>query len=74
MTFIVLELQTYADGTVGTLIETADNYNQAKSIFHQKLASAAISTVPIHSVVILNCDGVVSDQESYRHEVVENGE
>lgn len=69
MTYIIMELQTYADGTVGTLVETADNYNQAKSVFHQKLASAAISTVPIHAVVILNSDGVVSDQESYRHEV-----
>lgn len=69
MTYIIMELQTYADGTVGTLVETADNYNQAKSVYHQKLASAAISTVPIHAVVILNSDGVVSDQESYKHEV-----
>lgn len=71
MKYIIFEIQAYADGTVGTLVETADTYNQAKSIYHMKLASAAISSVPIHSVVIMNCDGVVSDQESYRHEEVE---
>lgn len=69
MKFIVFEIQTHADGTVGTLVNTADTYNEAKSIYHTKLAAAAISTVPIHAVVILNSDGVVSDQESYRHEV-----
>lgn len=71
MKFIVFEIQTYADGTVGTLVNTADTYNEAKSIYHTKLAAAAISSVPIHSVVIMTADGVTSDQESYRHEVVE---
>ena len=74
MKYIILELQTNADGTVGTLVTTADTYNEAKSAYHQKLAYAAISSVHIHAVVIMNSDGVVSDQESYRHEVVTDGE
>lgn len=74
MKFIILEIQAWNDGNVGTIVDTADTYNEAKSSYHTKLAAAAVSSVPIHSVVIMTADGVTSDQESYRHEVVENGE
>ena len=41
--FIIIELQTNADGSVGILTEKKDDQNEAESVWHSKMSSAAIS-------------------------------
>lgn len=70
MKYIIIEIQTATDETISTLVYTADDYNHARSIFHEKLAAAAISSVPIHAVIAMDANGNTIGQESYRHEEV----
>lgn len=70
----IVELQT-TDGTTAHVVETANTENEAQSVFHQKLSYAAISTVPIHAVVLLDEKGFTIDRKHYTHEeVVVSGE
>lgn len=63
--YIVLEIQT--SDTVATLVTSYDNKNAAESAYHQVLASAAISQIPIHSAMIITSSGIVIKNESYYH-------
>lgn len=66
--YIILELQTNADGTVGTLINAYADKNEAESQYHRVLMSAAISALPMHTCFMLTADGYVIKSECYRHE------
>ena len=55
--YIVIEIQTNSDGTVGNLVWAFDNEAQAQQKYHYVLASAAVSGLPCHSCVILRNDG-----------------
>lgn len=64
--FIVLELQTEAKTTtIQSFVFTEESTAEQK--YHQILSYAAVSTVDIHSAVIMNEDGVVLKNESYNH-------
>lgn len=65
--FIVMEIQTSTEGVVSTVINQYENENEADSRFHQILASAAISEIPVHTAFILTDDGHAVRAESYRH-------
>lgn len=65
--YIVMEIQTNAEGQVATLINQYEDEFAADSKFHQILASAAISDVPIHTAFILTDDGYAVRAESYKH-------
>lgn len=65
--FIVIELQTNADGTVGNLVYQYASRDEAESKFHSILAAAAISALPVHSAVMLTNAGVMVKSEFYRH-------
>lgn len=65
--YVVIELQTGADGQVASLVHSAASYNQGLSIYHQILASAAISEVPIHACVMLKNTGYVVKSEFFDH-------
>lgn len=67
MKYIVIELQTDASGNVANIVTKKDTLNEAEALFHQILASAAISSVPVHAAVILNNYGDVQDVKSYVH-------
>lgn len=67
--FIILELQTNTDGTVGTLINTYTEQNDAESKYHSVLASAAVSSLPKHTAFMLADDGRVVKSECYTHEI-----
>lgn len=69
--YIVIEIQTNADGTVGTIVTQWNDRNQAESKFHNILAYAAGSALPVHSAVLLTNDGLLLRNESYTHEVTE---
>lgn len=57
MTFIVIELQTAADGTVGNIVTAYSDKNAAENKFHAIAAAAAISAVPTHAVAFLDNRG-----------------
>lgn len=42
--------------------------NEAEQAYHQALAAAAVSTIPIHSVTMLDDEGRLIKQETYYHE------
>ena len=67
--YIVMEIQTNASGEVSTLINQYEALNNAESKFHQILASASISDVPIHTAVLMDERG-----KTYRAEYYLNGE
>lgn len=65
--YIVIELQTNADGVVGSLVYKYDSRDEAESKFHSILASAAISALPVHAAVMLTNAGTMVKSEFYRH-------
>ena len=71
MTYLVIELQTAADGTVAYIVSTYVDRNAAESQFHTILASAAVSQVPTHTAVLITNKGQVIKRETYYHSPVE---
>lgn len=67
MNYIVIELQTNADGQTANLVTAYDDLAQAESKFHAILAAAAVSAVPKHAAVILSEDGLIVKQWCYDH-------
>lgn len=67
MSYIVIELQTNADGTVGNLVWSYTNQEQAESKFHAVLSAAAISTIPVHACSLLSGDGRLLNRGCYEH-------
>ena len=65
--YYIFEIQKQLDGTCAHLLTTAETENEAKSKFHQVMAAAAISSVPIHTAVVLTDEGVPIMRETYRH-------
>ena len=68
--FLVIELQQN-NGQLAHLDTVCATSAEAESKFHQILAAAAISTIDIHSAVIIGEDGFVYKTESYKHEEAE---
>lgn len=65
--YIVVEIQTNADGTVGNLVFAYADKNEAYSKYHSILASAAISALPKHAAVILQNDGLPLEFRCFEH-------
>lgn len=70
--FAVLEIQK--GDKMAVLVATYDNYNSALSKFYQTMVSAAQSSVPVHSVVIMDEVGTVVKKETIYHAVEEEEE
>ena len=66
--YIVIELQTLADGTVGNFVWAFRDLNEAESKYHAVLSAAAISSVPVHTACLLSNDGACRASQSYTHE------
>lgn len=71
MKYLILELQTNTDGTVGTLITQKDDLNQAQSTFYSILAAAALSQLPHHAAVLMTNEGIVLMFQDFCHEEAE---
>lgn len=65
--YIVIEIQTNADGTVGNLVYAYADKNEAYSKYHSILAAAAISALPKHAAVILQNDGLPLEFRYFKH-------
>ncbi len=60
-----MEIQTNASGEVATLINQYETLNNAESKFHQILAAASVSDIPIHTAVLMDERGKVYRSEYY---------
>lgn len=68
MKYLILEIQKFADGSIAVPpVNTADNLNAARSTFYSKCSVAAVSDVPLHSVVLMNEAGQTLGLESFDH-------
>ena len=67
--WIVIELQTLANGTVANLVWSFDDQNAAESKYHSVLSAAAISELPVHAATLLNAYGREEKHEYYVHAV-----
>lgn len=65
--YIVLEIQTNSDGTVGNLCTAYTDAMQAESAYHSVLASAALSALPRHAAALLTSDGALQAAQCYEH-------
>ena len=66
--YVVVEIQTDAEGNVSTLVHACEGRDNAASVFHQILSYAAISALPCHGASWLNSDGSLVDWKAFRHE------
>lgn len=69
--YIIIEIQTNDNGSIGILSYTSDTWRGAQQIYHEKLAYAAMSTLPRYAVVLMDNSGHV--QESRYYSNVEEG-
>ena len=74
MNYIVLELQTNAEGTTSVITTVYDNKEQAESKYHQILMYAAVGSLFIHGAAIILSDGTPYMNYSYRRDEVFNEE
>lgn len=67
--YIVLEVQKNLDGTGAIVapIPTFATLPDAESCWHSKLAYACISSVPIHTIILLDDDANTIRRETYLH-------
>lgn len=63
---IVLEIQQTGDN-IATIVTTHNDPQIAEQKYHQVLAAAAVSAVPMHSCVMLYDNGHESKRETYYH-------
>lgn len=65
MKYIVVEIQTAA--STATIVTQHDTRQAAEGKFHQVLAAAAVSSVPVHAAVLMTEEGFQLRSECYKH-------
>lgn len=70
MTYYILEIQKNEDGVYSHLVQTANTKNEADSKYYTVLSYAAISSLPHHAAVLLDENGLVYANASYKHETI----
>lgn len=63
--YIVIELQTAADGSVGNIVTACDDRRDADAKYHTILAAAAKSGLPAHAAVLMTSQGYALRNECY---------
>lgn len=66
--YIIIEIQTNDNGTIGILTYTATDWRNAQQIYHEKLAYAAMSTLPRYAVSLVDNSGRVLESRYYTTE------
>lgn len=67
MKYLVIEIQTLSDGSVANLVYEKDTRNEAESTYHSILAAAAISSLPVHSAMLVTNEGFCLMSQCYKH-------
>lgn len=69
--YLVTEIQRTATATA-TPTYAYDDRNHAEAKYHSLLSGAAISEVPVHSVMLFTDEGFLLESKCYKHDVVVN--
>ena len=64
---IIIEIQHSNDGATSVLHEVKSDRDKAEQTYHTKLAYAAVSSVNVHSVVMIDDYGARVKGETYYH-------
>lgn len=67
--YIIIEMQTDNNGNTAVLQDIKADENEADSVYHLKLSSAAVSNVPLHAVIMITNEGTYKQSKYYRHAV-----
>ena len=67
--YLVIEIQTTAEGQVSQLVDVYDDLNQAESKYHLVLSYAAVSNLPVHACTMITNEGFRIKDEHYKHDV-----
>lgn len=67
MNYIVIEIQTYADGTTGILSDSYSELTAAWQKYYTVLAAAAVSSVTVHTALIMSNDGRPIESKCFKH-------
>ena len=65
--YIVIELQKNADGHVSNIVTEHSTLAEAESKYHAILSAAAVSTIPVHSAIIVSEEAFRVDSKCYKH-------
>lgn len=65
--YIVIEIQTNPNGTVGNIVTAYATKDLAFQKFHTILAAAAVSSLPVHAAVILDNKGLQIAAQAFEH-------
>lgn len=66
--YTIIEMQTENAQTAVVTPITRDTRDEAESEWHRIMSTAAMSTVDIHSAVILNEEGQIIKTGCYKHD------
>jgi len=66
--YLVIEMQTWVDGTMATPTYAYDDKASAIAKWHTILAAAVKSTLPVHAASLMTNDGICLQSECYEHE------
>lgn len=65
--YIVIELQKNADGHVSNIVTEHASQAEAESKYFAILSAAAVSTIPVHSAIIVSEEGFPVKHQCYKH-------
>ena len=71
MKYLVIELQTNAEGQVANIVTAFDTKLQAEAKYHTVLAAAAASAVVQHGAVMITSAGKFIASECFTHPIPE---
>ena len=63
--FVIVEIQTFTDNTIGILNYSAQTWKDAQRIYHEKLAYAAQSELPCYAVSLIDNHGNLLESRYY---------
>lgn len=66
MKYLVLEIQKQANGQVGNIVTAFDDKGTALNKFFTVCAAAAVSDLPVHSVVCMTEDARIIEREVFK--------
>ena len=68
--YLVVEIQKFANGAMSTPSWAYDSLQSAEAKYHSVLAAAAVSSLPVHSCILMSEEGFPLRHECYKHEPV----
>ena len=69
----VLEIKSTEETMIISEPVTKPTKGEAEQVFHLISSQAAVSSIPTHTVAIINAEGTVVKRECYKHTLPQNG-